>query len=43
MFCGAQAVDRFLHERSAVTDTSIDLLGQNFETLVAEDNRFVLP
>jgi hypothetical protein len=26
-----------------VTDTSIDLLGQNFEALVAEDNRFVLP
>ncbi|MDX3971629.1 MAG: hypothetical protein QHD01_34200 [Bradyrhizobium sp.] len=26
-----------------MTDTSIDLLGQNFETFVAENNRFVLP
>jgi hypothetical protein len=26
-----------------VTDTSIDLLGHNFETLVAEDNCFALP
>jgi len=43
MFCSVQAVDGFLHERSTVTDASIDLLGQNLETLVAEDNRFVLP
>src|SRR6185437_1912338 len=43
MFCSVQAVDGFPHERSTVTDTSIDLLGQNFETLVAEDDRFVLP
>jgi hypothetical protein len=43
MFRGFQAVDGFLHERPTVTDASIDLLGQNFEALVAEDNRFVLP
>ena len=43
MLCSVQAVDGFLHERAPVTDTSVDLLGQNFETLFAEDNRFVLP
>jgi hypothetical protein len=43
MFCSVQAVNGFLHERSAVTDTPIDLLGQNFETLVADDDCFALP
>jgi hypothetical protein len=43
MYCSVQAVDGFLYERSPVTNTSIDLLSQNFEALVAEDNRFVLP
>jgi hypothetical protein len=43
MFSSVQAVDGFPHERPTMTNTSIDLLGQNFETRVAEDNRFVLP
>ena len=42
MFCGVYAVDRLLHERPPLTNTSIDLLGQDVEALIAEKKRLAL-
>ena len=39
---GVEAVDRLLHKRPALTNTPIDLLGQDLEALIAEKNRLAL-
>ena len=36
---GVYAVDRLLHERPTLANTSINLLGQDLEALIAEKNR----
>lgn len=40
---GIEAVDRLLHQRLALPNPPVDLLGQNLEALVAETSRFLLP
>jgi hypothetical protein len=40
---GIEAVDRLLHQGPALPNAPVDLLGQNLESLVAEDSRFLLP
>jgi hypothetical protein len=42
VFGRVQAIDRLLYERPALTNTSIDLLGQDLEAFIAEDYRFTL-
>jgi len=43
VFPGVEAIDGLLHERLTETNTSIDLLGQDLEALVAENDRLALP
>lgn len=43
LFLGVEAIDGLLDERLTEANTSIDLLGQDFEALVAESNCFALP
>src|SRR5712664_2632968 len=39
---GIETVDRLLHERSMLSNATIDLFRQNLETLVTEQNRVAL-
>jgi hypothetical protein len=39
---GIQAVDGLLHKRPTLTNATIDLFGQDFEALVAENDRLAL-
>lgn len=40
---GIETINRLLHQRPALPNAPVDLLGQNLEALVAEASRFLLP
>ncbi|SHN84381.1 hypothetical protein SAMN05444170_5877 [Bradyrhizobium erythrophlei] len=42
LFYGVYTVDRLLHERPSLANTSINLLGQDLKALIAEKNRLAL-
>ena len=42
LLSGVQAIDGLLHKRPALTNAPIDLLDQDFEALVAENDRLAL-